>query len=315
MFNVKLNTSLSDIAKFVAISCILLLLVFKGDYYIDKFKTGPTIDHTTIEHIAENVVKVNLAENNAELKALIQKLKLDKSKALEEAQQANLNIKELGVVLAKLKSSLDEQNSDIHTDPIPSRTFDNTIVYREDEVGNKIPFSRVFYHPDYPTEDRWFIQNYPIDFKANIISGTDINGNENRYLEVWMENNVFGPSVAGKKFPVRLSEVNWAKGEEPNKRFMWNPRLGIGVGLSNLDIYPGLDLSLFSYGRTKRDMDWRFLNTFLGGNSDDVSLGITPIQYNLGNNIDMIENLFIGPGVFYNSNSKLGFGFTISVPF
>ncbi len=62
---------------------------------------------------------------------------------------------------------------------------------------------------------------------------------------------------------------------------MWNPRVSLGFGIAS-DVFGAFEVSLFSYGRTKGDMDWRLLSLGLGTNDDDNYFYIAPIEYNIG---------------------------------
>jgi hypothetical protein len=60
---------------------------------------------------------------------------------------------------------------------------------------------------------------------------------------------------------------------------------------------PNAQLFLFSKGMTKPDPDWIFVG--LGAGYDfinkDAVFTISPLSYNIGHHIPMINNVFIGP--------------------
>lgn len=66
------------------------------------------------------------------------------------------------------------------------------------------------------------------------------------------------------------------------------PQWGAAVGIS-----------LMGYGLTKNDLSWRFLNASIDIGSS-LGVGFTPAQYNLGQLIPLISNLWIGPHVGFN---------------
>ena len=131
---------------------------------------------------------------------------------------------------------------------------------------------------------------------------------------MWIENN-FVSSTKGKKFPINVKTVNWAKGELQEKKFRWGPRIGFSGIIDTVDIFPAIDVSLFSYGRTKRDIDWRFFGMAAGGSKDIFFISMYPFSYNVGNFLPLVENLFVGPTFSINSNSEKSYGIGISVPF
>jgi hypothetical protein len=81
---------------------------------------------------------------------------------------------------------------------------------------------------------------------------------------------------------------------------------------------PGLDFSTTSYGRTNRDMDWRFLIPSIGAankdGSTEVVFGFTPVQWNFGEIVPIIENTFLGPSVAW-SDGEMSYGVSFAVPF
>jgi len=115
--------------------------------------------------------------------------------------------------------------------------------------------------------------------------------------------------------------LDWAKSEKNDKSFyLWNPRLGIGGLATNDFAAPKLDISLSSYGKTKRDMDWRFITLGVGysnyeSDNKDFIFEFSPAQWNFGNVVPLIENAFIGPSIGWVIPGNTSFGFSISVPF
>ena len=180
-----------------------------------------------------------------------------------------------------------------------------------------MPVATVYYSPNVKKGDKWAVQTHPLKYNATVVSSEDRDGNENRYVEFWAEND-FVKESKGVKYELPLDKVDWVKKEPKDKEFMFNPRLGISANFGATSIYPGLDLSLFSYGKTKRDMDWRFLSFGVGGTSKDIYVGLIPISYNMGEFLPLVENMFIGPYIgtgISSFGSKINYGVGISVPF
>jgi hypothetical protein len=118
----------------------------------------------------------------------------------------------------------------------------------------------------------------------------------------------------GKKYYFD-SDVQWVKREIKDKKFSFNMRLGFTGGVSNDSVFPALDLSFFSYGRTKRDLDWRFLSIGLGYDNDEFLGYLFPFQYNIGNFIPLVENLYIGPLIGVSTDSEVIYGGGLSILF
>jgi hypothetical protein len=124
----------------------------------------------------------------------------------------------------------------------------------------------------------------------------------------------------GNLYPIKLTEVKWAKNKISHKSFSFlNPRLGLSGVFTNDFFAPTLDLSIASYGRTNVDMDWRFL-TFGAGISntdeedDDFVFSFSPAQWNFGKAVPLINNAFIGPSIGW-AGGNTSFGVSFSIPF
>ena len=330
---IAFSTSISDIIKgFIGIALIVLVIIFLPKF-MDKFEALGNInvpsvsiqlDETTIERIATNVVKVHLAANNKEIKDLIKDLKKEDNAALLAALKGqNAQIKEIADLVASMQSSTDP-DPDINViygaddDPKRLETF---IIYRTDAEGKKFPTGIVYYSPNVKEGPKFSYQEYPLDVHATIVASEE-GEEEKRYAAMWVENN-FVDGYKGQQFSLDLDPKNirWAKAEPKEKGWRWNPRLNLGSSFTNSVFYPSLGMSLLSYGRTDRDMDWKFFSFSLGGDSNNFYGDITPVEWNLGNNIPLVENLFVGPSVSYgistedNTKKDISYGLKFSVPF
>lgn len=84
-------------------------------------------------------------------------------------------------------------------------------------------------------------------------------------------------------------------------RFMYAPHVNLGVfgGMAGTSFEAGghVDTTLWGYGRTKNDLDFKFggMGINLGDNYLDFNL--VPVYYRIGNHLPLVEDLHIGPGV------------------
>ena len=110
------------------------------------------------------------------------------------------------------------------------------------------------------------------------------------------------------------------------KRFSFNPRIALGAMAGENGMIPALDMSFWSYGRTTADMTWRLAGIGLGvsapPNSGSDSRGnyrptgvIVPAQWNVGQALPLVENLFIGPVMTLDTQGGIGWGGQLSIPF
>lgn len=311
----KFETNLSDIAKFLGIGAIIFLLFFKFDQISNWFgpgETNPMLEYR-IEQLEEGLTKVSGGEDTARLEQLIEQLRQENSAALEVIEEQGDKIDELTTVVTSLKSESTVQEGDDYEDPeTPTRTFSDTVVKRTDNEGKELPMARVFYHPEIE-EEPWTVQNFPLDLHTKIVQVQKEDGSYDNYVETYFTND-FVKSSKGQKFYFD-SKVEWAKREELERAFRFNIRLGLSGNFGTNGMFPGLDVSFASYGKTKRDMDWRFLTVGLGYDKEDFYGYLKPVEYNIGNRIPLVNNAFIGPYISASTDGEVGYGFGLSIPF
>jgi hypothetical protein len=92
----------------------------------------------------------------------------------------------------------------------------------------------------------------------------------------------------------------------PESSFRFSPRFYLGVdgGVkanppAHAELIPNLQLSLFSYGRTRTDPDWTFLGVGVGYEAvaEGLAVVLSPVNYNIAHHLPFVENLHVGPMV------------------
>ncbi len=259
------------------------------------------------------VLKENVASKRIEFsqKLLEEKMKhLDES-IIELTKERKQLITDVGEIVASVKGdNAKEVDSDYYEDG--SRSFDQVIVYAKDTEGKEYPIGHVYYSPLIDGNDKWSTRDVPLDFHTKVVLAE----NEDRsdaMAETYITTDYL-PDTKGVKFPVATTKIEWVKAPPKEKRWMFNPRISLGMSIGD-SVFPNLTLSSFSYGRTKVDMDWRFLGVGIGADKDDFFFQFTPVEWNVGTKMPIVDNLFIGPYISVNSDSDTGFGADISIPF
>lgn len=157
-----------------------------------------------------------------------------------------------------------------------------TALSRDEESGKYVVVSKMDYVLKSPSlnlngEKVWFNQPYAL----NIVGGTAL---------------------------VDPTENNLNR-----KRFQWfTPKLNAGFSIPGTTINPGLSVSVSGFGRTKNDLDFKFLDLGLNLNSDNkIRPSVIPVLWRPFSGL--ISNTYIGPGVefsevgpVYNISIKLG---------
>lgn len=153
----------------------------------------------------------------------------------------------------------------------------------------------------------WDLKIYPRTYSVTTVLGEDENGKHYAYNKFQVETN-------GKTYPVKIDNSKFIE-EAPNSTFKFSPRLymGIDVGiyvhpLSQAEVLPNLEVALFSYGKTKVTPVWTFLGLGLGyaAQSKELGIVISPVNYNIAQNLPLIENLYVGPSLVFNTNGAIG---------
>jgi hypothetical protein len=103
----------------------------------------------------------------------------------------------------------------------------------------------------------------------------------------------------------------------------WNPRIYLGadagIGISHLPITgeftPNASFGFISYGKTKINPDWSFLQVGAGYGvvSQKAQLQIAPAMYNVGAHIPFMQNTFVGPTLGLGTNGDVSVGLGLRV--
>lgn len=162
--------------------------------------------------------------------------------------------------------------------------------------GTNVPFGETKFRA---WQDRpWEVRVYPRSYSSTTVLGEDENGKHYTYHKFSIVTN-------GKTYPVKVTEAKFVE-EAPDSSFRFSPRLYLGVDagtyvnpLPKAEVTPNMQISLFSYGRTKVSPTWTLLGIGLGYESQASRLGVivSPVNYNVGKHLPLVENLFVGPSV------------------
>jgi len=156
--------------------------------------------------------------------------------------------------------------------------------------------------------------NLKLKLKANIIESITPSGAINNYVKLY---EVDDNGIAIGEFEVQ--DFKMIIDDQRTPRFSWwDPHMDIGVGLGlrgnstignlNWEGLASVGISAMSYGLSSKDLAWKFLRLSLDL-GQEVSVGLTPVLYNIGNDIPLFTNLWIGPFGHYGlADNEWGFG-------
>ncbi|RKZ10817.1 hypothetical protein DRQ25_01540 [Candidatus Fermentibacteria bacterium] len=332
--------SIWDITKIIAAVAIAGFLWVQvnaiGDG-IDRWlnKTSvPAITETQISRIAADIMHAQVVANKAQFQELQEKMAETDSRALEAAKELikeqGGQISELGRVVGRLESKIIEVEADsIQRFKAPAddprKELEIVPADRPAANGRMIPAGNMYVSPNMPKlKDRYVYTPAPLDFYFDIVHTQSPDGDYNKggvTVSMAVESPTMptkdkrGNYVYGEKFPVKINSFEYARTPITKKSWMFNPRIGLGGALTNEFFAPQLDVSFWSYGTTKIDMDWRFVNIGMGGTTDKFVATFVPVSYNIGKFLPVVENIFLGPAFGVDSDSKTSYGGTLMVPF
>lgn len=304
-----------DITKSIAVIVIIAFLWMHGTTLVNHLKYGPTVSNSTQEKISDNAIKItNVPVSKKLVRDLIKELKEEDSEIVSD----NKHIIEVGKVEGKVrqkrtkKSAPDKVYENKNQDPKLWYSYKEITApgYEDEKVA--IAWARFF--PNQDENKKWDYGNFDITAKVNVVRTENRDGKFDQSAEV----NIYGKD--NKRLHVEGVKVDWAiKSIKDKGMYWWNPRLGLGTAATSGLAGPRLDFSIASYGRTKVDMDWRFLTLGVGYHNDPEGnkniFGVfEPVSYNVGKVIPVVENLFLGATITHDG-SDVGYGLGVSVPF
>jgi hypothetical protein len=333
------NNSFFDIwslTKSIALLAAVGFVWYHGKAIADNFATSlKPAPPPTIERIDENAIKLAAISASKEaVKELKEEFEKERSKILaayeEQRKKTNETMTALGKVEAELKQTrdlIDRKSDHVY---VPEPTGDpekdakrklNEQYFKEitikDAQGQDVPLAWSIFYPNKPEGEKWKTGTFKLGFETRIVESENKDGTSNFYAETLMKSK-------DKIVNLPLKDVKYAKVPQRDKSFfLWNPRLGFGGNLTNNDVSAELNVSTSSYGRTTRDMDWRFFTFGLGASKfseygSEKWKGIAsfePFSWNTGNIIPVVQNAFVGPVITYDTESDVSYGLKLSIPF
>lgn len=317
-----------DITKSVAMLTVVGMLWYYGSSFVEKFNK-PSIPAAVLTAIDNNAVKLaELTASNEAVKELRKEFEIENSKILaayeEQKSKTKEALDELGKIKGKQKQTVDLVNrrsdKSVTNKKNDKLSYEFKKIYSKDADGKPLLTGWAMYYPNQSADKLWKTGTYPLEHYTTIIETENVDGTFNRYAEMYLENNQM-KETKGKKFPIKLEVIDWAKIERKEKSWsFWNPRLGVGMTAIPGRIAPVIDLSTMSYGRTHRDLDFRFLTFGFGADiSPDDNLvlmgSFEPFSWNIGNFLPLVENMFTGPVVVGDTEGTITYGVKIAIPF
>lgn len=340
-----------ETAKAIIFGLIIIIIVisaFKAYTWVNmklayqQAQSELALDNMRKFKVYDEEAAANLARARTEITSLradikkLEQLANKKDQALQEAladiKNNNETIFNLGETIAKLNENIRKLNTaSSHTYKVgtgdPNEQYFIDIMYpvkdKNGKVIKEVPYAWAIFYPNRPVGKRWKYGIYGLDYHVRTIQTKQKDGQINTYNEVWFENNRRKISK-GVEVPVKISSSEFKQSIHRNKEFyLWAPHLSLNLdfGIGNFDtdnnkyLYPGISFSTSGYGETKDDLDWKFIEFGISSNGDFTYFKFSPVSYNVGDDLPLTSNLWLGPFVGYSTDSKIIYGVGLSVIF
>jgi hypothetical protein len=307
-----------DITKSLALVFAILFVAWHAYQMMDWMKRSTDESQRRMAELGKGAVEASrIAASDARVEALSKAFKEEKSSimAAYEAQRKTTGeaLEELGRVRAELDRTrkLGVASDKIHRKDgqDPSHWYFFKKIAVEGDDGKESPVAWAMFYPYREPGEQWKVGTYEIGVDVKVVETENEDGTFNRYAEASLTDS--------RKHPMKRFDeisIDWEKVRRNEKRFLLNPRLALGTVFRT---EPGfvLNASAFSYGRTKRDVDFRFLTVGAGIEGQEFFASVEPVSWNVGNVVPWVENVFVGPVLTYDFGSEYGYGLQVSVPF
>jgi hypothetical protein len=183
----------------------------------------------------------------------------------------------------------------------PISYMDDKLTLKLSLTENAAEKNKLFVHAEYDLH---------LKFGLNLVNTIGKTGAQNTYAEIWEldKNNKPVNKLTLTSFSSVLLD------NRVNEFHFWDPRLDLGISgiySSQFSYGPDVSISLSSYGK-QNDLLFRFFKFGFLFSSQNFSLDVAPISWNLASSLPLVNNLWLSPVLTYDFQ-KLGGGLTLSV--
>lgn len=191
-------------------------------------------------------------------------------------------------------------------DPYGYARRQQTLVLNENFGTSKLPIGSVGFSAW--QKEPWNFDIRAREYHLNTVVGTDENHRQFYY-------NSFVIKIDGKDYKVPISSAVTQQVYPEAKWSWWNPRLFLGVdgglNISQMqgEFTPNIGISLMSYGKYKTQPDFSILEIGTGYaiNSKKLQLILTPVTYNVGQHVPLMNNTYVGPSIHISPGGDVSF--------
>lgn len=189
-------------------------------------------------------------------------------------------------------------------DPFGYLAKQQNLDLNEDFSGVKVPIGSVGFSAWQKAP--WSLTVLPREYHVTNVIGTD----ENQRTYVY---NKFSVKAGDKTYDVKIASAQTEQVYPEAKWSWWNPRLfvgadgGVNISQPKGEFTPSINVGIMSYGRYKTQPDFSILGVGVGYGtiSTKPQLIVTPVTYNIGKHIPLMNNTYIGPSLHVGTNGDI----------
>lgn len=296
----------AGIVVFIAVLCLII------KYQNDMLEKQELLEKSIIEQkqLTDNIIRSQSSlMTKKELKKYADDLDINLKAIQKDLDKLNgdvegiqtIKVSSTGYYNTNIPSTTTTPNTNpnpidpSNPDPFKYQSNRQVLSLRENFNNTEIPIGEVGFSAW--QQKPWDVKILDREYNVVSVLGQDENGRHYTY-------NKFFINVDGKKYELKIDESKFVE-KLPRSKFRFDPRLYAGMDMGayltqpSFATIPNLQIDLFSYGKVKPDPDWTFLGLGMGYEFVDNQVGfvVSPVQYNIGHNLPLVNNVFIRPTV------------------
>lgn len=286
---------------------VLLSVVVYKQFELSKRTQAIEAQVISQKELPNNITRSeNKYASKEDLEALLKKYNVNHKVISDDLDKMDAEIKSVNVLEVKSSSQLAKDVPSTTTGEANPQPFENDpygilnkrqiLRLEENFSGHKVPVGDVGFSAWKPQP--WDINMLPRKYNVVTVEGIDENQRSHFY-------NKFTVEVDHKEYEVKIESAKTLQ-RYPEARFSWfNPKVFLGtdggLNLNNIKaaLGPNINISILSYGQYKKQPDISILQLGIGyelvGEVPEVV--ITPIAYNVGKHLPLIDNTYLAPSV------------------
>jgi len=307
-----------------------ILVLGAGTFIIYKqmeiSKRQSAIENSIVEQkeIADNIMRsLSKYSTKEDLEAFAKNQNLNLDAIRKDLENLNANLVAINNVVVSSKGQTGTGKPSTGTTPNPNPTpvdpnnpdpygyLANRQEFQLNEQFDNvaIPMGKVGF-------SAWKDKPWDYNIPARTYSVTNTIGtDENQRHYVY---NKFTVKVGDQSYDLKISSAQTVEQYPEAKFSFFNPRIYLGIDggarfankpgepLVHGEASPNINVGIMSYGRYKNQPDISVLQVGAGYSIDArrPNLSVTPIMYNIGKHLPLMNNLYVGPSVNVDLDGK-----------